>query len=68
MCGGDPHAWMCDECFAKMRNNPKFHEKDLCDECKQMVARMCFCCMVPVDDPSELDNDLHICKACQADT
>lgn len=59
MCG-DPYGWMCDECFARISENP---DSELCDSCKKVAECMCFCCMTQSDKP--LNGD--ICDSCKAD-
>lgn len=58
MCG-DPYGWMCDECFARVRENP---DAELCEECKKVAERMCFCCMTQSDEPVD---DHGLCINCR---
>jgi len=57
MCG-DPYGWMCDECFANVRENP---DAALCDECKRVAEKMCFCCMTESEQPLNEDGLCQLC-------
>ena len=64
MCG-DPHAWMCDKCFARYRvhSDVKDGEFVFCAECHKIARHMCFCC----DTQTDQLLDGSPCKHCEED-
>lgn len=51
MCGHPPELEMlCDRCFG-MNAERTLTDENMCQECKDNLDRLCFCCGIQFDEP-----------------
>lgn len=56
---------LCDECFAKYKAGKLIEDKDMCKECRDLMKRYCWCCMVEYEIEQEAGIIDGLCKKCR---
>ena len=58
---------LCDECFAKEKAGLIKEDGDLCDECRELMARTCWCCNRSFTTAESGGVKNGACKECRDD-
>lgn len=58
---------LCDECFAKEKAGLIKEDRDLCNECRELMTRFCWCCMRSFRTAQEGGVKESVCRECRDD-